>query len=102
MSINATIAVDLLGQCASETIDGAVLLVERRPGRLRPRRDVLRGRAGLRRAALDDRERHLSKIVPDSRRRCGDDDQEHRRQGRHRIRRRRAARTIDPRAGPRP
>ena len=54
VSINATIAVDLLGQCASETVARQLLLVERRPGRLRPRRDVLRGRAGLRRAALDD------------------------------------------------
>ena len=47
VSINATIAVDLLGQCASETVGGALLLVERRPGRLRPRGDVLRlaGRA---------------------------------------------------------
>ena len=68
VSINATIAVDLLGQCASETIGGALLLVERRPGRLRPRRDVLRGRAGLRRAALDHQRRDdLARSSPSSR-----------------------------------
>ena len=52
VSINATIAVDLLGQCASRDGRRRLLLVERRAGRLRPRRDVLPGRAGLRRAAL--------------------------------------------------
>ena len=58
VSINATIAVDLIGQCASETVDGQLLLVERRAGRLRPGRDVLQGRPGLRRAALDRQGRH--------------------------------------------
>ena len=53
VSINSTIAVDLLGQCASETVQRPLLLVERRPGGLRPRRDVLEGRPGVRRAALD-------------------------------------------------
>ena len=63
MSINATIAVDLLGQCASETIDGAYYSSSGRPGRLRPRRDVLPGRAGVRRAPLDHRRRRVSKVV---------------------------------------
>ena len=40
-----------------------LLLVERRPGRLRPRRDVLAGRAGLRRAALDDQGRRRSRKI---------------------------------------
>ena len=42
-----------------------LLLVERRPGRLRPRRDVLPRRPGLRRAALDHRDGTISKIVPE-------------------------------------
>ena len=62
VSVNATLTVDFIGQCASETIDGTLLLVVGRPERLRPRRDVLRGRPGLRRAALDhvERRRHGS------------------------------------------
>jgi acyl-CoA hydrolase len=47
VSINATMAVDLIGQCASETLGWHLLLVERRPGRLRPRGDVLGGGQGF-------------------------------------------------------
>ncbi len=54
VSINATLSVDFIGQCASETIDGQLLLVVRRSERLRTRRHELRGRTGLRRPALDD------------------------------------------------
>ena len=54
ISINATTEVDLYGQCASETIAGPLLVLERRPGRLRARRDVLAARPGVHRAALDD------------------------------------------------
>ncbi len=69
VSINATISVDLLGQCASETIARQLLLLERGPGRLRPRGDVLRRRAGLRRPALDDQGRvDLQDRVPARRR----------------------------------
>ena len=54
ISINATTEVDLYGQCASETIAGPLLVVERRSGRLRARGDVLQRRQGVHRAALDD------------------------------------------------
>ena len=53
VSINSTIAVDLLGQCASRDRRRRLLLVERRPGRLRPWRDVLRRGPGLRGPRLD-------------------------------------------------
>ncbi len=100
VSINATLAVDLLGQCASETLGRLVLVVERWAGGLRPRGDVLRGRAGIRRAALVGQGRHgVAHRRPARRRRRGDDDQEHRRQGGHRARRGRAARPLDPPAG---
>ena len=64
MSINSTIAVDLLGQCASRDGRRRLLLLERRSGRLRPRRDVLQGRPGLRRARTPPpRDDTISKIV---------------------------------------
>ena len=64
VSINATLSVDFLGQCASETIDGQLLLVVGRTERLRSWRDVLRRRPGIRRAALDDQLGRTSRIVP--------------------------------------
>ncbi len=57
VSINATTEVDLVGQCASETVVGPLLVLQRRPGRLRPGRHVLPRRAGVRRAAVDRRRR---------------------------------------------
>ena len=58
VSINATTEVDFLGQAASETIAGRYWSGSRRPGRLRPRRHVLRRRPGVPRPALDGRRRH--------------------------------------------
>ena len=78
----------------------ALLLVERWPGRLRTRRDVLQRRTRLRRAPLDDRRRQHLQDQPDPRRRRRRHHaQEHGRQGRHRVGCRRAPRPIDPRAG---
>ena len=57
VSINATLQIDFLGQAASETHRRPVLVGERRPGRLRPRRHVLRRRPGLPRAPVDGRRR---------------------------------------------
>ena len=96
------IAVDLLGPVRLGDRRRRVLVVERRAGRLRPRRDVLQGRAGLRRAALDRQGRHgVARSWPQLA--AGDvvtTHQEHRRQGGHRVRRGRAARPLDPASGP--
>ena len=100
VSINATIA----GRPARPVRLGDrrrhLLLVERRPGRLRPRRDVLRRAA---RASSCCTPRHRTALSQDRRaarrRRRRDDAQEHRRQGRHRMGCGRAPRPLDPRAG---
>ena len=49
-AINATVEVDFLGQCASEGAGQRLLVVVRRPARLRPRRRDVRARAGVHRA----------------------------------------------------
>ena len=54
VSINATVEVDLLGPVQLRDDRRPLLLRQRRPDRLRARRDVQRGRHGLRRPALDD------------------------------------------------
>ena len=96
VSINATLAVDFLGQAASETLGRHLLLVERRPGRLRPRRDVLRGGPGLHRAALGRPRRGVADRAPARAGRRRDHAQEHGRQGGDRVGRGRAARALDP------
>ena len=80
-----------------------LLVVERRAGRLRPRCDVLARRSGLRRASLGDAARFFRRFdlqdrAAARRRRCGDDAEEHSRQGGDRMGCGRAARPLDPRA----
>ena len=72
-----------------------VLLVVGWPERLRPRCDVLRGRPGLRRAAFDHVERRVTDRSAVGRRRRRDHAEEHRRQGGHRMGRRRVAWPVD-------
>ena len=94
--------VDLLGQCASETIAGQYYSSS--GGQADFARGAMYSEGGqgfvvLHSTTADGR---ISKISPDARRRRRrHDDQEHRRQGRHRVGRRRAARPLDPRAGDR-
>ena len=57
-SINATLQIDLLGQCGSESTGPPALFRHRRPDRLRARGQPLARRQGLHRAALDRQERH--------------------------------------------
>jgi hypothetical protein len=90
VSINATLEVDLL-------------VGQRRPGRLRTWRDVLAGGPGVRRPPLHREGRHdLPHRVAARSGAGGHDPEEHRRQGRHRMGRGRAAGAQHPRAGPLP
>ena len=59
VSINATIAVDLLGQCASETINGAYYSSSGGQADFARGAMYSPGRAGVRRAPLDHRRRDL-------------------------------------------
>ena len=58
MSINATIAVDLLGQCASETVGGTYYSSSGGQADFARGAMYSDGRPGLRRAALDRQGRH--------------------------------------------
>jgi acyl-CoA hydrolase len=86
VSINSTISVDLIGPVRLRDRRRHLLLLQRRSGRLRPRRDVLARRPGLRGAALD-REAgiDLQDRSPARPWRRRHDPQEHRRQGRRRM-----------------
>ena len=82
--------------------DGRPLLVlERRPGRLRARRDVLGRRSGVHRAALDDAHRDQPDPRPPHRGLGRDDAEEHRRPRRDGMGRGEAARALDRGAGAR-
>ena len=102
VSINSTISVDLLGQCASETVGGSYYSSS--GGQADFARGAMYSKGGqgfvvLRSTAKDGT---ISKIVAAARRRRRRDDaQEHRRQGRHRVGGRRATRSIAARNGPR-
>ena len=61
VSINATIAVDLLGQCASETVAGSYYSSSGGQADFARGAMYSDGRAGLRRAALDDQGRDASR-----------------------------------------
>ena len=102
MSINATIAVDLLGQCASETVAGAYYSSS--GGQADFARGAMYSTGGQGFVVLPRRPRTTPsrRSCPSSRRRRRHDAEEHRRQGRHRVGRRRAARPLPARAGPRP
>ena len=58
VSINATLAVDLLGQCASETVDGAYWSSSGGQADFARGAMYSAGRPGLRRAALHGQGRH--------------------------------------------
>ena len=67
VSINATIAVDLLGQCASETVAGAYYSSSGGQADFARGAMYSAGRPGLRRAALDRQGRHdLARSSPSS------------------------------------
>ncbi len=86
-AINATLQIDLLGQCGSESLG------HRRPGGFRARGQPFEGRQGLHRAAFDSEERqriaHRTGAVA---RNARDNEQERHQFRRHRVRRRRTAR----------
>ena len=92
VSINATTEVDLMGQAASETMAGRLLVLIRRTGRLRARRNVFHRREGISGAALHHQRGAGPYPVCSHARQCRDHLKEHRRSRRDRIRRRRAAR----------
>ena len=101
VSINATLAVDLLGQCASETVDGSYWSSS--GGQADFARGAMYSAGGQGFVVLHSTAKAgtVSKIVPQLA--AGDvvtTREEHRRQGRHRVRRRRAARPIDSASGP--
>ena len=97
VSINATTEVDLVGQCASETVGGAVLVVER-------------GQADFARGAMYSPHGRAFVVLPSTARAAarvphprgvddrvdGDHDQEHGRPDRHRVRRGRDAAARSP------
>ena len=58
IAINATLQIDLLGQCGSESLGVFALFRHRRPVRLRARRQPFTRRQGLHGRALDRQERH--------------------------------------------
>ena len=101
VSINATISVDLLGQCASETIGGTYYSSS--GGQADFARGAMYSREGqafvvLHSTVKDDA---ISKIVSQLEAgRGGDHAEEHRRPRRHRVGRGVAPRPVDPRAGP--
>ena len=65
MSINSTIAVDLLGQCASETVGGAYYSSSGGQADFARGAMYSNGRSGLRRPRLDRQGRqHLQDRVP--------------------------------------
>ena len=93
-------SVDLLGQCASETVGGAYYSSS--GGQADFARGAMYSEGGQGFVVLHStaRDGTVSKIVPQlARRRRRHDAQEHRRQGRHRVGRGRAPRPLDPRAG---
>ena len=100
VSINATVSVDLMGQCASETVNGAYYSSS--GGQADFARGAMYSPGGqgfvvlhsTAKGIVDLQDRH-----PARPRRRRHDAQEHRRQGGHRVGRRRAARPLDPRAG---
>ena len=98
VSINATIAVDLLGQCASETVAGAYYSSS--GGQADFARGAMYSSGGQGFVVLHStaKDGAISKIVPQLvGRRRRHDAEEHGRQGRYRVGRRRAARPFDPR-----
>ncbi len=98
VSINATTEIDLYGQCASETIAGHYYSSSGGPGGLRARGHVLRGRPGIRRAALADEEGAQPDPLAAHAGVGRHDEQEHGRPCRHRTWPRRAARQVARRA----
>ena len=102
MSINATTEVDLVGQCASETVAGRYW-------------SSSGGQADFARGAMFSPHGRGFVVLPSTAARRdrvahpgdadagidGDDDQEHRRPGRHRVRRGRDAGPVDLASGPR-
>ena len=98
VSINATIAVDLLGQCASETVAGRYYSSS--GGQADFARGAMYSPGGQGFVVLHSTAKagaDLEDRRPARRRRRGDDAEEHGRQGGHRVRRRRAARPLpDP------
>ena len=58
VAINATLQIDLLGQCGSESLGPVALLGHRRPIGLRARGQPLARRQGVHRAAVDRQGRH--------------------------------------------
>ncbi len=100
VSINATLTVDFLGQCASETIGGQYYSSS--GGQNDFARGAVYSEGGQGFVVLHSTTSHgASRIVPQLA--AGDvvtTPEEHRRQDRHRVGRRRAAWPIDPRAHP--
>ena len=98
VSINATLTVDFLGQCASETIGGQYYSSS--GGQNDFARGAMYSEGGQGFVVLHSTTTHgdVTHRAAARCRRRGDDAQEHRRQGRHRVRRGRAPRPIDPRA----
>ncbi len=100
-AINATLEVDFLGQCASESLGSRLLVLVRGTAGLRPRLAVLERRRLFHRPALGDLGRvHLPDRPQPPPGRRGHLDQERRRLRGHRARRRRAPRQLDPGANP--
>ena len=100
-SVNATTEVDLLGQCASETVAGRYWSGSGGQADFARGRDVRRGGQGVHRHPVDDQRRPVPHRRHADARLGGHDAQEHRRPRRHRARRRRAPRRRPRRAGPR-
>ena len=101
VSINATVEVDLLGQCNSEMIGGRYYSGS--GGQADFARGAMYSRAGqgfvvLHSTTSDESDvAHRRPALPG---RTGDDAEEHRRPRRHRVRRRRAARPLDRATAP--
>jgi hypothetical protein len=99
VSINATVAVDLIGQCASETVAGSYYSASGGQADFARRAMYFKGGQAFVVLHSTAKDGTISKIVPPARhRRRGNDPQEHGRQGGHRVGGGRAAGPLDPRA----